>query len=211
MTKKVTTYKNPSAVSGKSIDDILNMELYTFNTMTKSEMKQAVSRLASAANKRLRRMEKSGKTTSAYESVAKSGGDFSVKGKDLNALRVEYIRAKAFLTDPHGSLVKTATSEGETRVSKQTKELLEAQGIRASDNDKITDIFRVLERIKKKDSKYTDARMKYRVLQEASMLVDTGKTVDEAYDILEKQLDQLYEEEIGKSKTVSPSDFYDID
>lgn len=206
MAKKVTTYKNPSAVSGKKIDDLLNMELYTFNTMTKSELKQAVSRLSSAANKRLRRMEKSGKTTSAYEAVARSGGDFSVKGKDLNALRVEYIRAKAFLTDPHGSLVKTATSEGESRITKQTRELLEARGIRTSDNDQITDIFRVLERIKKKDSKYASNKMKYRVLQEASMLIDKGTTVDEAYDILEKQLDKLYEEEIEKSKAVSTSD-----
>jgi hypothetical protein len=211
MAKKVTVYKNPSAVSGKLIDDLLNMELYTFNTMTKSELKLVVSRLASAANKRMRRMEKSGKTTAAYEAATKSGGDFSVKGKDLNALRVEYVRAKAFLTDPHGSLVKTSTSEGEARVSKHTRELLEAHGIKSDDSDKITDIFRVLERIKKKDRKYANNQMKYRVLQEASMLVDEGKTVNEAYDALEKELDQLYEEEIEKSETVSPSDFYNID
>ena len=39
------TYKQPSLVSGMTVQDILNMDNATFNKLTESEMRKGVGRL----------------------------------------------------------------------------------------------------------------------------------------------------------------------
>ena len=96
--------KNP--FKGKSIGDISSMSIEELNAMDRPTLAKAVSRLASAANKRLKRFEGSELESPATKSVEKSGGKFGTRGKTLNQLRSEFIRAKNFLGN------KTSTIKG---------------------------------------------------------------------------------------------------
>lgn len=75
------------------------------------ELKKEVSRMASMANKRLKRLEKNELTSlPAYKSWVEGGAiKFSVAGKDYNQLQAEFWRLKNFL-DNKTSLVKQANS-----------------------------------------------------------------------------------------------------
>lgn len=61
-------------------------------------MKKEANRLASMANKRVRRLEKNNLTDApAYQQYISSGGKFSVRGKDYNQLQREISRLQSFL------------------------------------------------------------------------------------------------------------------
>ena len=117
------TYKQKSIVSGLSINDIMNMDIRKFNKLTEPELRKVVGRLVSASNKRIRRMESAGIETPALRKVNKSGGVFSVRDKNLNQLRSEFVRAKSFLQSP------TSSIKGYKETQKKTIEGLKKQGI----------------------------------------------------------------------------------
>lgn len=75
----------------------------------RQKLAQEVSRLASMANKRLKRLEKNElEDTPAFREWVKNGEvKFSVKGKDYNQLQSEYWRVKHFI-DSKTSTVKGA-------------------------------------------------------------------------------------------------------
>ena len=105
-------------IKGLSIQDIIDMDWRDINRLSEGELKQLSMRLNSAANKRLRRLEQSGqsKWSPAYTHIKKSGGDFTVKGKDTKtAIKNEIQRATDFLN------AKTSTAAG----SKEYKENVE--------------------------------------------------------------------------------------
>lgn len=63
------------------------------------ELRKEASRMASMANKRVKRLEKNDlKDTPAYQGYLRSGGGkFSVRGKDYNELQAEMARMRAFI------------------------------------------------------------------------------------------------------------------
>lgn len=98
MSKKFT-------VEGKSIDDLLKSGR-NVGRMTEGTLRQIVTRLASAANKRLRRAEQAQLDSPAVKEALESGGKFTAKGKGLEGLKAEFVRLKTFLQD------KTSTIKG---------------------------------------------------------------------------------------------------
>lgn len=88
--------------------------------MTRKELAKAVSTLASAGNKRLKRIEQAGLEdySSAYRYIQRTGGKFSVRGKSKEELILEYKRAKGFLSPAR----KTSTVSG-IKASKEENEL----------------------------------------------------------------------------------------
>ena len=108
-------------------------------------LKKEVSRMASMANKRLRRLERNELTDlPAYQSWVKGGAiKFSVKGKDYNQLQAEFWRLKRFL-DNKTSLVRGA--------NKYLREMAENIGIKynslAELKVKSKEFFRLAEKIK---------------------------------------------------------------
>ena len=124
-------------VKGLSIQDIIDMDWRDINKLNERELRELSMRLNSAANKRLRRLEKSDmdEWSPAYSHIKKSGGDFSVKGKDTKvAIKNEIQRASDFLRS------KTSTDKG-------TKEYRE----------NVLDIFRSKANKKKKSTDDTKA------------------------------------------------------
>lgn len=79
------------------VKDILRLSDVEINKMSRKELAQVTSILASASNKRIARIEKSGVTSPAVASVKRHGGRFSVKGKNTNQLRSEFARARSFM------------------------------------------------------------------------------------------------------------------
>ena len=86
--------------SGLTIKDIQSMSMDKFQKYTPSQQRELVSRLASAGNKRLKTLEKSGIQTPATIKLGLSGGKLSVKGKTGDELIKEFYRAKNFLNSP---------------------------------------------------------------------------------------------------------------
>ena len=77
-------------------------------------MKKEANRLASMANKRVRRLEQNNLTDApAYQQYMASGGRFSVRGKDYNQLQQEISRLQSFLSS------ETSTVRGYNNVLKE--------------------------------------------------------------------------------------------
>lgn len=89
-------------------------------SMTRSEMAKIVSKLASAANKRLKRIEQAGlkEYSSAYRYIQSSGGKFSVKGKSKEELILEYKRVKGYLSPER----RTSTVAGTRKVKEENEQ-----------------------------------------------------------------------------------------
>ena len=199
-------YKQPSLVSGMSVQDILNMDNATFNKLTASEMRKVVGRLVSAGNKRLRSFERAGESSPATRHVAKSGGAFSTKGKDLNALRAEYTRAKNFLQ------AKTGTRKGWTKTKRETIEGLRKQGVEMSEKQ-FDKVWKAYEDLKELSPEVANRGLKYSVLKDvADMVTDESKSADEIATALHENLSQIYEEQVGLEHGVDGvSGFFEIE
>lgn len=111
-----------------TINDIMRLKPSQIPT-DRDELAKITSQLASAANKRLRRLEAADLTnTPAYSYTRKSGGDFSVKGKDLAALQLEFQRAKGFLSPQRKTSTVRGARKVEKDVSKATANFMEKIG-----------------------------------------------------------------------------------
>ena len=199
-------YKQPSLVSGMTIQDILNMDNETFNKLTVSEMRKVVGRLVSAGNKRLRSFERAGESSPATRHVEKSGGVFSTKGKDLNELRAEYTRAKNFMQ------AKTGTRRGWTKTQRETIEGLRKQGIEMSEKQ-FEKVWKAYEDLKELSPEVANRGLKYSVLKDvANMVTDENKSADEIAVALHKNLSQIYEEQARLDYDVDGvSGFFEIE
>lgn len=200
------TYKQPSYVSGMSVQDILNMDIETFNKLNKTDLQKVVGRLVSAGNKRLRSFERAGESSPATRHVQKSGGKFSTKGKDLNALRAEYTRAKNFMQS------KTGTRKGWKQVKKETIQGLKKQGVNMTESQ-FDDVWKAYEELKELSPEVANRGMKYAVLKDvADMVTDTDKSADEIAVAMHDNLSHIYEEQAGLSDGIDGvSGFFEIE
>ena len=173
-------------VSGMKISDILNMDLETFNAMDAADLKAVTNRLVSAANKRLRRLKASGTPSPAYRSVTKSGGVFSTQGKDLNALRAEYVRLKKFYE------MKTSSVRGAKKAQKENLEALRKKGVNAT-QEQADEMFRLYERLKELDKSVEMKNIKYSVLSDIQKEVDSNKDPDDIIQSMRKKVSEIYE------------------
>lgn len=184
-------YKHPSIVSGKSVTDIMNIDIGTFNKLSMSDMKKVVGRLVSAGNKRLRSFQKSGEVSPATRYVERTGGAFSTKGKNLNELRAEFMRAKNFMQS------KTGTRKGWNIVKKETATGLQKHGV-SVDSKSFDKLWKAYEHLKESSPEVANKGMKYAVLREiADLTTDSNKSVDEIVSVMQKNIDAIYEEQAG--------------
>ena len=199
-------YKKPSIVSGMTIHDILNMDNKTFNSLNTSDLRKVVGRLVSAGNKRLRSFESKGESSPATRHVARTGGEFSTKGKDLNALRSEYTRAKNFLQS------KTGTRKGWKQVKKETISGLKKHGVEMTEQQ-FNDVWKAYEDLKELSPEVANRGLKYSVLKDvANMVTDTNKSADEIATALHENLSSIYEEQAGLENGIDGvSGFFEIE
>lgn len=101
-----------------TIAELIGLDVADVQRMTEKELRQAVSTMASAANKRILRLERTemGKLSPAYQAVEKRGARFSAAGKNINQLRNEYKAVRQFLQ------FKTSTISGYNKVRAKVAE-----------------------------------------------------------------------------------------
>lgn len=121
MKKQKTTLN----VKGLSIDDIMNKDWNDLAKLNLADLKALTQRLVSASNKRLKRLESSnvGDYSSALQGRKKSSGRFSTKGKNINELRNEFRKAKAFLKS------KTSTITGTRKIINTMSKKITGSGL----------------------------------------------------------------------------------
>lgn len=92
-----------------TVEEVLRLTAGQRAKLSRAELARATSVLASAANKRLKRLEEAGLASSSQAAnfIKHGGGSFSVKGKSIAALDAEFQRAAGFLTKPTSTVKGT--------------------------------------------------------------------------------------------------------
>lgn len=109
-------------VKGLTILEILDIDLDAFNKLNESELRAITSRLVSAGNKRIRRLEKHNINAPALQGLGKEKRfttklqKGTPKQQRVNKLRAEFSRARSFLTS------ETSTIKGYKNFQERTYE-----------------------------------------------------------------------------------------
>ena len=141
---------------GKSIESIMDMDISDFLQLEKTQLRQAVSRLADAANKRIKRLESKGLYSPALYEISHSGGKLSTKGKDLMQLRAEFMRATGFLRS------ESSTIKGATGLISDVQNQLLKSGVEASSED-VQKMMKLYNQLEEKDPNERARIFKYRL------------------------------------------------
>ena len=171
------------------------MDWDRLNKLSESEMKQITSRLVSASNKRIRRLEQAtmGTVSPAYSRIKNRGKMFSVRGKDVNQVRNEFKSAKQFLQ------MKTSTIKGWTSYRMMMNERVgyatfgESQTWSERTWKKYWKVFRQFEEMYGGTFKKGDSDRIQQMLTEIFATNDKRKSVDTFADILDKKFQEMYE------------------
>lgn len=182
-------------VKGLSINDIMNLSWERLNKLSEKELKQVTSRLVSASNKRLRRLENTtrGKSSFAYQTVENRGRKFSVRGKDVNQTKQEFKLAKQFLG------YKTSTVKGwkeyRERVEERTGYATEGESLNWSNRtwSKYWKVYRRFEETHGGTYKKGDSDRIQKMLTEIMDSNDKRKSADTFQKMIEDEYNDMYE------------------
>jgi len=131
-------------VAGMTISDIMGIDLETFNKMGEKDLRAITSRLVSASNKRIRRLEKNNVSSPAYRSLG-SDKRFSTKlpsgtskQQRVNKLKQEFARARSFLSS------KTSTMKGYNQYQQQIIDDIEQTTGQKLQKGEISKVYEIL-------------------------------------------------------------------
>lgn len=197
-------------VSGKSVDELVNLSATQIKNLNRRELSQVVSRLSSAANKRLKRFEKSGIETPATRAAMKKG-KFSVRNKNLKQLRTEYKRVKGFLTS------ETGTRKGYDKFLNRLKHAFEGAGVNIGGKTPeeiesfLNELVSIYDWLEERNPFISEAPYRYFVQQKLAEYIDEGNLSELAIKRrMNKFVKQTYEEQ-QREQSVDVSDWFDID
>lgn len=171
-------------LTGKNVNELLEMNP---DNLSAADLRKVVSRIASAGNKRLKRLAEDGVYSHAADVVMESGGKFSVKGKTEDELRAEFMREKDFFER------KTSSLRGVHQIQKETVKTLESRGVTNIDRDRIGEAFALYDKLKKRDPSVSIAGLKYSVIN-AIMEMPESLDFEDKILAMQEQLVDLYEE-----------------
>lgn len=191
-------YKQPSVVSGLSVNDIISMSGADLSKLSLSDLRKVTGRLVSAGNKRIRRLEQAGLTPSSLAKLDISGGAFSTKGKDVNQLRAEFVRARQFLKN------KTSTVSGYKKQLKDTEKRLQEKGVNVEPGtaEKLLNLY---SRLKETNPEVSTRALKYTALKTIAneIRLETGDSTEEILANIRDELRKQYEKNEDLSEDVS--------
>ena len=182
-------------VKGMKISDIINMDWEQLNRLSGKELKQLTSRLVSASNKRIRRLEKTtrGKSSFAYQTVEERGRMFSVRGKDTNQIKQEFKLSSNFLK------MKTSTVKGWKKYREQLEErtasATSGESMDWSDKtwSKYWKVYRRFEEQHGGTFKKGDSDRIQRMLRSIMESSDKRKSADSFQRMIEDEYNDMYE------------------
>lgn len=197
--------KNP--FKGKSTESIMSVDIDTLNSWDKSTISKAVRRLADTANKRIKGFEKKGIESPAILNVQKSGGKFSTRGKTLNQLRTEFIRAKNFLK------MKTSTQKGYEKVKQDFFDRVEAttaQKISLTDDD-LNKFWRLYDKSESSITPFIKGSEQGQKLVFDIFIKNNNESEEDILKRIYDKFDLYYEEQEESSRDYAgTSDFYSV-
>ena len=194
-------------------------------SMTRSELARTVSVMASAANKRITRMEQAG------QPITDTHKRFSVAGKSRTELMREFSRVKNFMISPQASL------SGQNRVRREVSERLAKEynpryqdetpqayekRIREyqrnemkdifSDKDKYDRFWRAYEIAKEKNPIVANKQYKYRVLREQKQIMQENPnyTPQEISNAVSERMESVYKAIQDALTSDIPNDAYRV-
>lgn len=165
-----------------TINDIMEMSMSKFEQYTPTQQREITSRLASAANKRLRTLQKSDIENPATLRLNMSGGKISVRGKSGDELKQEFFRAKQFLQSKFSK--KSEWKKFEKKIN-QNYNNNENMGLAFSYYDILQEI----------DPNISALREKYRLVDQIADYIKEGNNADEIIRKSKEYLDKRYFEE----------------
>lgn len=188
--------KSKINVNGLSINDILNMDWEDVSKLSRSELAKITSRLVSASNKRVKRLEQSnlGESPALRGLKARENGQtrLSVKGKTHGQIEHTFITAKNFLS------MKSSSISGYKKTIKNIrKSVSERIGKDVSDLD-ISKLYSTLH--KAQEMGLVDGRgskgSEYAVSQITDILENNpDKSIDDIIDDINDWYSNMYEED----------------
>lgn len=199
------------ALSGVSVNQLLNMGATELKGYDRDNLSRIVTKLNSAANKRLVRLEKEGYNTPAMrKNHVDKGERFSVKDKNLKQLRAEYIHVSSFLKD------NTSTVKGYKSFLQNLKNKFNDNGIKIGGGtakevqDFIDQETKIYDWLKERNPLIEESGYKYEAMLRISEMVEQKNLSERA---IKRRMNQwakkVYKEEQRKY-SIDTSDFIDI-
>lgn len=179
---------------GMSVDDILIMSMSKFQQYSDREQKEIVSRLVSAANKRLRRLEKNDIVNPATLRVDFSGGKFSTAWKSGTDLENELYRAKSFMKS------KFSTMRGWKDFNKKIdKEININDDNNDTDSDNKRNLIKLAysyyDYLSDLDPRIRNKSDKYKVVDKITESLESGKKGKDVINSALKYIKEAYKQE----------------
>ena len=190
-------------VKGKTIKQIMNIDLDTFNKLKESELRAYTSRLVSAGNKRIRRLLEAGYNSPAIQGLGKEKKFSTILGKEtsrrqrVNKLRETFASVRNFLTR------ETSTIKGYKQYANRTMERI-ANELNMSKEDVKSklDVNKLFELHHKAQSKglissyrHSKGSMQGRDVIAEILMDNPNVTEDTLMDWLENQYEELNADE----------------
>lgn len=176
---------------GRSTSSILNMGIDEFVDLSKSQLREAVSRIADTANKRMKSLQKAGLPSAALREAQTYGGRFTTRGKGLDELRAEFLRAKDFINAP------SSTVKGARSILKQAEKAV--KDIYGEDIPNNIDIQRLIDdynNLQNEDVDYIAQKLRYGHLYDSDPAVMSDNQKSAVVD-LSHRIAQLLERRLG--------------
>ena len=166
----------------------MGMSIDEFSHLSKTELRQAVSRLADTANKRLKRMAKTELVSPAQIEAIDSGGKFSTRGKSEIELQIEFRRVSNFLSD------KTSTSKGAKEYMEETRQAIkDVFGIDINKSD-FAELIRGYSHILNESPDFQSRALRYKSLKNFDIgLANNQMTTTELSDDVVSILNRYYQ------------------
>ena len=198
-------------LTGKSVNDLVHLSATQIKGYDRQNLARIVTKLNSAANKRLVRLEKAGYSTPAMRAAKiEKGQRFSVAGKNLKQLRAEYIRVSNFLKS------ETSTKKGYKDVLKKIQKAFSDRGVKIGGKgdidtqDFIQKETKIYDWLKERNPIIEESGYKYEAMKMISEYVSQGNLSESAIKRrMAKWIKKTYEEEQRK-RNIDTSNFFDV-
>ena len=197
-------------LAGKSVEELVHMSASDVKSYDRSNLARIVTKLNSAANKRLKRLEQAGYSTPAMRAAKVGNGKkFSVAGKSLKQLRAEYIRVSNFLK------AETSTIKGYKKFLGGIKKSFENRGVKIQGGTKETQDFidretRIIDWLKERNPLIYESGYKYEAITKINDYLSNGNLSELAIKRrLNKWLEKTYEQQ-QRDSSIDTSNFFDI-
>lgn len=189
-----------------SLEDLLNIDPEQLINMPKPALRETVSRMSQAANKRINRAVKHEFVSPAVQ-AAQRGGKFGTANKDVEALRNEYIRARGFLGN------KLSTTAGYRELQRDIRNQLKESGYKVKLKD-VPKMINAYQKLTAEDGTVLTRGERYKYLRELGQSAsitekdEAEKTGAALLDLLADELGDMEGGEIGDFDDGSVAGFF---